>query len=363
MAKDYYKTLEVDRNASKEEIKKAYKRLAKKYHPDLNKNADAAEKFREINEAAAVLGNDKKREQYEQFGTANPNGQGDFDFREFAGSFDFGEIFDQFFGGEMFNGLFGGRRRAPSKSRGNDLVADLDLDLAEAVQGVKKKILLKKYCECEECRGRGAVKKSDISQCDECAGRGFVQYSRPTPFGMIQTNSHCRKCRGSGEIIRNPCSECQGAGRVLKTKNVEVKIPAGVDEGIKLKIRGEGEAGERNSSTGDLYVVLHVRDDDNFERSGDDLYVKIPVLFTTLILGGAVEVPTISGKKTKVNIPAGAQPGTVFRIKGEGIPHLQSYGKGSLNVELSVAVPENISKKQEKLLREFEGSFKKGWLF
>lgn len=362
MTKDYYKILGVDRNASKEEIKKAYKQLAKKYHPDLNKNAGADEKFKEINEAAAVLGNDKKREQYDQFGTADFNGQGGFDFREFAGSFDFGEIFDQFFGGDVFDSFFGGRRRT-SKSRGNDLVTDFDIDLVEAVQGVKKKILLRKHCKCEECSGRGAVKKSDIVQCDECNGRGFVNYSRPTPFGVMQTTSHCRKCRGSGETIRNPCSECHGTGRILKTKNIEVKIPAGVDEGTRLKIRDEGEAGERNSGTGDLYVVLHVRDNDDFERSGDDLHVKLPVLFTTLILGGTVEVPNISGKKTKLKVPAGAQPGTIFRIKGEGIPRLQGYGKGSLNVELSVAVPEKISKKQEKLLREFESSSKKGWLF
>ncbi len=359
MSKDYYKTLGVGKSATKDEIKKAYKRLAKQYHPDMNKDSEAAERFKEINEAAAVLGNDKKREQYDQFGEASFN-QGGFDFSGFSSEFDFGDIFDQFFGGNVFGNIFGKKRA--SGSQGSDLVTDLYIDLKEAVAGVKKKIVLKSYYECEACYGRGSLKKSSVIHCEECNGRGYANYARRTPFGLMQTTTTCKSCGGTGETIKEPCSECNGAGSVLRDNTVEVKVPAGVDEGTKLKIKGAGSFG-RNSGAGDLYVLLHVREDPSFERDGDDLNTKIALSFTALILGSTIEVSTLLGKTIKLKIPAGTQPGTVFRIKSEGVPHLGSYGAGYLNVEIGITIPEKISKRQEALLREFEENSKKGWLF
>lgn len=363
MAKDYYKLLGVERDATREDIKKAYKRLAKQYHPDINKSSSASEKFKEINEAAAVLGNDKKREQYDRFGEAGTGQHSDFDFSGFSADFDFGDVFDQFFGGDsLFGNVFGAGRRG--KASGADLAADLYVSLEEVADGAKKKIVLKRYSECDDCNGRGAVKKSDITNCDECEGRGSAHYSQRTPFGIFQTTTTCRKCRGSGEIIRNKCHKCNGSGRMLEDREIEIRIPAGVDEGTKLKVRGEGEAGERGADPGDLYVIIHMREHELFRRDENNLLLNLAVPFTTLILGGTVEAPTISGK-TKLKIPAGTQPGAVLTIKGEGVPSLNGYGRGSLDVTLTVKIPERITKEQEKLLREFEGSLPKsrGWFF
>lgn len=357
MAKDYYKLLGVDKSATKDDIKKAYKKLAKQYHPDMNKDPKAAEKFKEINEAAAVLGNDKKREQYDQFGEA-PFDQSGFDFSGFSSEFDFGDVFDQFFGGNMFGNIFGKRRTAGSE--GSDLVSDLYIDLKDAVSGARKKIVLKGYYECEACHGRGTLKKSSITSCEECHGRGYANYARRTPFGLIQTTTTCKSCNGTGETIKEPCPECNGAGSVLRDNTIEVKVPTGVDEGTKLKIKGAGSFG-RSTGAGDLYIILHVRENPSFERDGDDLNTKIILPFTALILGNTIEVATVLGKTVKLKIPAGTQPGTVFRIKGEGVPHLGSYGSGALNVEIGITIPERISKRQEALLREFDDSAKKGW--
>lgn len=364
MSKDYYKLLGVGKNATREEIKKAYKKLAKQYHPDLNKSPNASEKFKEINEAAAVLGNDRKREHYDRFGEGGTGQHSNFDFSGFSADFDFGDIFDQFFGGDSFFGdIFGTKRR--NKASGADLATDLYIDLEEVVEGVRKKIVLKKYSECDECNGRGAVKKSDITECDECNGRGFAHYSQRTPFGIFQTTTTCRRCGGSGEIIRNECHKCDGSGRILEDREIDIKIPAGVDEGTKLKVRGEGEVGEHGADAGDLYVVLHVREHKLFKREGDDLLLDFAVPFTTLILGGTVEVPTIAGKKTRLKIPVGTQPGAVFTLKGDGLPHLNGYGRGSFDVTMTVKIPERITKEQEKLLRDFEGLLpkSKGWFF
>lgn len=353
---DYYEVLGVGKDASKADIKKAYKKLAKKYHPDLNKGDPASEqKFKEVNEAASVLGDDQKRAQYDRFGTADGGG---FDSSQFGGFSDFGDAFDQFFGGG-FN-PFGGRRRR--SKRGNDLVFDLTIDLKEAYLGATKKVNLKKLVSCEDCSGSGS-EDNKTSTCGNCHGQGVVINSRRTPFGIFQTQSACRKCQGQGQVITNPCSPCSGTGRVSKSTQIDVKIPAGVDEGTKLRLGSQGEAGEQGAASGDLYIILHVNEHEHLERDGDDLLLEIPITFTKATLGGTVTVPHIEGE-TILKIPRGTQPGTIFRIKGKGMPRLNGFGKGNQNVTITIEVPKKVSKKQAELLREFdESKKKKGWLF
>jgi molecular chaperone DnaJ len=351
MAKDYYDTLGVDKNASKEDIKKAYKRLAKKFHPDLNKEADASEKFKEINEAAAVLGDDQKRAQYDQFGTAEP-GQG-FDysnfggFRNFGEDFDFGDIFDMFFGGGQ------GFSRSPRRDySGSDLRFDISMELEEIAKGVEKTIIIPRLESCPDCKGQGARDSSDIVTCPQCKGQGRVTSTRRTAFGLFQTTTACNQCRGEGKIVKNPCKTCKGQGRIQKDAKIKINIPAGVENGTRLRVTGEGDSGVRGFESGDLYVVIHVKPHKLFERHGDDLFMEVPISFTQAALGETIEVPTLDGK-TKVKIPPGTQPGTVFRIKDAGIPHLQRYGKGDQNVRVTVQVPESLSKKQKELLESF----------
>lgn len=359
MAKDYYKLLGVEKNATKEDIKKAYKKLAKKYHPDLNKEEGSAEKFKEISEAAAVLGDDQKRQQYDQFGTADfsgfQGGAGGFDFSDFMRGtqgfgFDFDSIFDSFFGG---SGMFGGGRRRRGPRRGSDLIYDIEITLKEAAFGAEKHITIPKMERCDECKGKGAKSDSDIITCPECNGAGSVKHTRRTPFGMFQTVSACRTCNGEGTTIKNPCRECHGSGLVEKTKKIKVEIPGGVDDGTRLRISGEGEAGEKAGPSGDLFIRLHVKPNDLFERQGNDLFMEMPVSFATAALGGEIEVPTLDGK-VKMKIPSGTQSNTVFRLKGEGIPSLRSYGKGDQKVRIIIDVPTKLTKKQKDLLEEFD---------
>ncbi len=353
MAKDYYETLGVSKNASTEDIKKAYKKLAKQYHPDLNKgNPDAEKKFKEINEAAAVLGNDKKREQYDRFGSTE-EGPG-FDSSNFQGNFDFGDIFDQFFGG------FGGSRRQGPQP-GNDLVYELTLDLEEAYAGTTKKLVFKKLAECDTCTGKGAEDPDDVKQCPECDGQGRVTVQRRTPFGIMQSSRACGNCRGQGMVNRKPCSVCDGEGRYTQNKTVEIKVPAGVNEGTRLRIANEGEAGQQGANNGDLYVITHIREHERYERDEQDLSCTESISFATAALGGEVEVETLDGNIT-LKIPAGTQSETEFRVKNKGLPSLRGYGKGDLYVTVRVAVPEKVSKKQAELIRQLENTpKKKGW--
>ena len=359
--KDYYKILGVGKNASKDEIKSAYKKLAKQYHPDLNKSPGAAEKFKEINEAAAVLGDEQKRSQYNQFGAAGEQFQGfsGFDFSDFMSDiggfgFDFDSIFENFFGG-------GGRTRR--RQRGSDLRYDLEIELEDAAFGATKTINVPRLEECEKCNGSGAESKSDIVACDECNGRGVSTRTQRTPFGLFSTTTTCRKCRGQGKYIKKDCPECGGRGAVKKTRKIEVKIPEGASDGTNLRIQGEGEIGERGMSAGDLYIVIHVKPHKIFERQGNDVYVKAPVSFATAALGGSIEVPTLKGKAT-LKIPAGTQSNTVFRMRGQGIPELHGHHVGDENVEVFITVPEKLTKKQKELLEEFEKeSGKKKGLF
>ena len=349
--KDYYKILGVSKNVSKEEIKAAYKKLAKQYHPDLNKSPDAAEKFKEINEAAAALGDDQKRQQYDQFGTAGEQFQGfsGFDFSDFMSDmggmeFDFDSIFDNFFGGGT---------RTRRRQRGSDLRYDLEIELEDAAFGATKTISVPRLEECEKCSGTGAEDPNDIVTCHECNGRGVTTRTQRTPFGLFSTTSTCRKCKGQGKYVKNACHECRGRGAVQKTRKLEVKIPAGAVDGINLRIQGGGEAGERGTASGDLYVVINIKPHKIFERRSSSIYIKVPISFATASLGGEIEVPTLKGKAS-LKIPAGTQSNTVFRMGHLGIPDLHSHHVGDENVEVVVSVPEKLTKKQKKLLEDFE---------
>lgn len=359
--KDYYKILGVGKSATKEDIKAAYKKLAKQYHPDLNKSPDAAEKFKEINEAAAVLGDDQKRAQYEQYGTAGGQSQGfsGFDFSDIMSDIGgFGTDFDSIF--ENFFGSSGSRARR--RQRGSDLRYDMEIELEDAAFGASKTISVPRLEECSDCNGTGAESKSDIAACDECNGRGVSTRTQRTPFGLFSTTSTCRKCGGEGRYIRNKCPECNGKGVARKTRKIEIKIPAGADDGTNLRVQGEGEAGEKGMEHGDLYIVIHVRPHRTFERDGNDIHIKVPVSFATAALGGEIEVPTLKGKAS-LKIPSGTQSNTIFRMKNLGIPSLHSHHAGDENVEIYIAVPEKLTKNQRLLLEDFEKeSGKKGFL-
>jgi len=355
--KDYYKILGVGKNSTKDEIKAAYKKLAKQYHPDLNKSPDAAEKFKEINEAAAVLGDEQKRSQYDQFGAAGEQFQGfsGFDFSDFMSDiggmgFDFDSIFDNFFGGSQ---------RARRRQRGYDLRYDLEIELEDAAFGATKTINVPRTEKCNSCKGTGAESPDDIVTCNECNGRGVSTRTQRTPFGLFSTTTTCRKCRGQGKYIKNECPECDGKGVVQKRRKIEVKIPAGAVDGTNLRMQGEGEAGQEGTDSGDLYIVIRVKPHRIFERHGNDVYVKVPISFVTATLGSSIEVPTLKGKAT-LKIPAGTQNGTIFRMRNQGIPALHSHHAGDENVEVFVAVPEKLTKKQKKLLEDFEKENKSG---
>ncbi len=354
MTKDYYKILGVDKNASREDIKRAYKRLAKKFHPDLNKDPDAAEKFKEINEAAAVLGDDTKRAHYDQYGTAEfPQGfqrGGGFDFRgfDFGSDFDFGDIFDSFFGGGSF-GHFGGRRRGPK--RGSDIRYDLEVTLEDAVKGTTEHIIVPRMATCPKCGGTGAKSKDAIVTCPVCHGSGRVTRTQRTPFGLFQTTTVCSRCGGTGQYISDPCPVCHGSGRVEEEKRIKVTVPPGVDNGTTLRISGGGEAGERGARPGDLFIVVHVKPHKVFERRDNDLYVEVPISFVTASLGGTIEVPIVGGK-AKLKIPAGTQSNTLFKMKGKGVPYLNSSRVGDQFVKVVVHTPTNLNSSQKKALKD-----------
>jgi molecular chaperone DnaJ len=368
MSKDYYNVLGVDKNATKDEIKKAYKKLAKKHHPDINKEEGSTEKFKEINEAAQVLGDDQKRSQYDQFGDADSFKRAsgfsgfkssDFGFGDYA-SFDFGDIFDQFFGG---GGGFGGQRRGGRRQvRGSDLRYDMEFTLEDAAFGAEKEISIPRNEQCPECQGKGAKKESDITTCPDCNGSGTVRKTQRTPFGLFATTASCRKCHGEGKYIKEECPGCDGTGLVHERRKIKVKIPQGSEQGTNLRISGEGEAGPRGAPSGDLYIVLHMKEHKIFQRRGDDIFVNVDIPFTTAALGGDVDVPTLKGK-AKLKIPSGTKAGTVFKMKDLGIPYLHDGGKGDELIKVEIDVPKKLNAKQKKLLQDFEKEFgKKGFL-
>lgn len=367
MTKDYYKILGVSKNATKEEIKKAYKKLAKKYHPDLNKeDPDAEKKFKEINEAASILADDEKRSRYDQFGTAEAGpGASGFDFSDFmrqtGGGFDFDSIFESFFGGGGLGDIFGRRtRRGPRP--GHDLRYDLEISLEEAAEGTTKTIEIPHTVKCPECKGTGAESKDDIIECPECEGSGFIRRTARTPFGLFSTQSVCPRCRGQGTTIKNRCPKCDGDGKISKTTKLEVKIPPGSETGTNLRIQGAGEAGEKGAESGDLYIIIHVKHHKIFERHGDDIYLEIPITFPQAALGAKIEVPTLKGK-AELKIPPSTQTDTIFRMKNKGIPHLHGYGSGNQLVKVIIKTPEKLTKKQKDLLNQFDKTIKKKSFF
>ena len=350
MAKrDYYEVLGVERTITAEEIKKCYRKLAIKYHPDKNPGDKAAEeKFKELGEAYEVLNDPEKRALYDQYGHAA------FDRRSGysrAGGFhDPFEVFREVFGGgNIFEDLFGGGRSDPSQAnRGEDLRYDMEITFEEAAHGCEKEITVTKPERCEECQGSGAEAGSKIKTCPMCGGRGQVVSSRGI-FSIAQT---CPQCHGAGRVIEKPCKSCRGVGRKDKTSKIKLRIPAGVDSGSRLRSAGNGEAGLRGAASGDLYVVVHVKPHEIFQRDGDDLLCEVPISFVDAALGADVNVPTLQGQ-TPVKVPAGTQPGAMFRLKGKGIKNIQGYGHGDLHVRINVEVPTHLTPAQKAKLHEF----------
>ncbi len=357
MAKDYYEVLGVSRDASQNEIKKAYRKLAKKYHPDVNKSKDANERLQEINEAYSVLSDEKKRAQYDSTGTTydeedySSSGRGSFTGFDFGGfnDFDIGDIFKSFFGG---GGPFG-ERRGSSQSRdksGRDLLYEMEIDLEDSYFGKEKQISLKKYERCDECDGSGSSSDEGTFTCPKCQGAGYVQHSRRTPFGIFSTRSVCPECHGEGEVIKNPCRKCRGSGRVLEKKKIKIKIPKGIIDGETLRIRNEGEAGERGASYGDLYIKIRIKEHPVYSREGRDLYLNENFSYPELVLGTERAIPTLEGK-IKLKVPKGTEVGELLRIKGYGLPNPEGRD-GDLFVVVGLEIPKKPNRKQKKLLME-----------
>lgn len=356
--RDYYEVLGVSKTATQDELKKAYRKLARKYHPDLNKdNAEAAEKFKECNEAYSVLSDEQKRAQYDQFGHAAFENGGMGGGGGFGGAGGFGgfggsgmeDIFDMFFGGQ---GGRGGRSSKAGPQRGADLRFDLEISFEEAAFGLEKEINLYRDEVCDHCNGEGAEPGSKVETCPECNGSGYVRFTQNTMFGQMVNERPCSRCKGEGKIISEPCKECRGKGTVKRNKKLKVKIPAGVDNGSRLRVSNEGEAGAKGGPSGDLYVYLYVKPHKFFERDGTTVLCEVPINIVQATLGADIKVPTLDGQVT-MKIPEGTQPGKVMRIKGKGIPSLRNSSRGDQLVRIKVVVPTKLSDKQKDALRKF----------
>lgn len=334
------------RGASDQEVKSAYRKLALQFHPDRNpNNPDAEEKFKEASEAYAVLADGEKRALYDRFGHAGVNGGGGVDPTVFQ---DFSDIFGDFFG---FGDIFGqGSRRQSRSQRGADLREDVTLEFEEAVFGTETKVTVRRHETCDGCSGSGAAPGKAPVACRSCAGRGQVRYQQ----GFFSIARTCPTCQGMGSVITDPCPKCKGQGRVLRQRTVDAKVPAGVEDGTRIRFTGQGESGLAGGPPGDLYVVLHVKEHPFFEREGNDLHCVIPVSFTQAALGAELMVPTLEGEHT-LKVPEGTQSGSAFRIRGKGVPVLNGRGKGDLFVEIRVQTPTKVSKRQRELLQELEG--------
>ncbi|WP_206922004.1 molecular chaperone DnaJ [Alicyclobacillus suci] len=347
--RDYYEVLGVSRSASQEEIKKAYRKLARQYHPDVNKDDPSApEKFAEIAEAYDVLSDSQKRARYDQFGHQDPTqggfggggqgaGFGDFDFGGF------GDIFDMFFGGS------GARSRGPQ--RGQDLEYELEVDFEDAAFGVEEEIQIPRTETCSTCGGNGAKPGTQPRTCTVCNGTGEQQTVQSTPFGRMVNRRICSNCHGRGVIIEQPCPDCRGQGRKRVRRTVQIKVPAGVDNGTRLRVSGAGEASPNGGQPGDLHIVIRVRPHEIFEREGTNVYVDMPLTFVQAALGDEIDVPTLDGD-VKLRIPEGTQSGTMFRLRGKGIPRLGSTVRGDQHVRVQVLTPTNLTERQKELFRE-----------
>ena len=354
--RDYYEVLGVSKSASEDEIKKAYRGLAKKYHPDLHPgDAEAEAKFKEANEAYDVLSDADKRAKYDQYGHAafDPAAGGGSGFGGFGG---FGGGFGDFDFGDIFSNMFGGggssRSRANMPVEGDDVAARVNLSFEEAAFGCKKEVSFARVEECGDCGGSGAAKGTKPETCQTCRGTGRVTVQQRTMLGMMQTQQTCSACRGKGKIILSPCKNCKGAGYVKLTKNMTVTIPEGIGEGQRVVLRGQGSAGRNGGANGDLVIEVHIRPHAFFEREGNHIYCDIPISFTEAALGADIEIPTLEGKQS-YHIPDGTQPGTAFTLRGKGVPDLHSKRRGDLIITVNVEVPKNLSSEQKKLLQEF----------
>jgi len=369
--RDYYEVLGVGKTASVDEVKKAYRSLAKKYHPDVNKSPEAEEKFKELSEAYEVLVDPQKRQQYDQFGHAGQDifgGRG-FTWQDFTHFGDIEDLFrgNEFFGRDMFDVFFGGSpfgsgfaSRPKGPSRGSDLRVDVELNLEEAASGVEKKIRISRDERCSECKGTGSKGSGGLRTCPQCRGSGQQRVERRTAFGYFATVTTCSKCGGRGRVVESPCPKCKGSGIEKAVRDITVSIPAGIDDKNHLRLKGEGSAGEFGGIAGDLYVVVHVKPHELFERRGDDLYLEIPISFSQVALGGEIEVPTLHGK-AKLKIPSGTQSHTLFKLRGQGIPHIHDSGSGDEQVRVLLQTPKKLSGKQKELfeqLRKVDGEGK-----
>ena len=357
--KDYYEVLGVPKDSSEKDIKGAYRKLAMKYHPDRSEEPDAEEKFKELSEAYAVLSDPEKRQKYDQFGHAGINSQYSqedlfrgVNFEDLLRGFGFGggggrgggeSIFDMFFGG-------GGRSRGPA--RGRDLRYDIQITLEQAAAGLESTIEVPRTENCSTCRGSGAKPGTSPTVCSNCHGSGQITRAQNTPFGQMVTSSACPKCGGRGQIIVNPCGDCGGTGRVRKSRKINIKIPPGVEDGQHLKLRGQGDAGAQGAESGDLYVIINVMPHPKFQRVDSDLLLESSISFTQAALGAELEVPTLSGR-AKIKVPAGTQTGTIFRLRGKGMPRLQGIGAGDLHVKVKIKTPTTLTERQRQLLEAF----------
>jgi len=349
--RDYYEVLGLDKGADEQAIKKAYRKMAMKYHPDKNAgNKESEEKFKELSEAYEVLSDSNKKARYDQFGHAGlgGNGQGGFEGHSGFGGFDdiFGDIFD------MFGGGFSNGRKKSGPQKGADLRYELGINFEEAAFGVEKEVNISRHEKCGVCQGTGAKPGKSPKTCSKCNGNGEVRYTQRTPLGQFVNVKTCDACRGEGTVIEDPCGECKGSGKIQKSKKIEIKIPAGVDTGSVIPLRGEGEPGAKGGPSGDLFIVLRVRPHEIFQRDGNDIICEIPITFVQAALGDDLVIPSLDGR-IKYKIPEGTQSGTVFRIKGKGIPNLRGYGRGDLYVKAIVEIPKRLNEKQKDLLIKF----------
>ena len=368
--RDYYEVLGIGKNATDAEIKSAYRKLAKKYHPDLNPgDKEAEEKFKEVNEANDVLSDPQKRQRYDQFGFAGvdpnyaaANGGGAGGFGGGFGGVDLGDIFGDIFGGGFgggFSGFGGGSstRTANAPRKGHDIQASMILTFEEAAHGCSKKITINRQDTCPDCGGTGAAKGTSPETCPDCGGRGYVVTQQRTPFGVMQSQQPCSHCGGRGTIIRNPCKTCRGTGKTAARKSLEINIPAGIDDDQNIALRGQGDAGSNGGPAGDVIVHVTVKADPMFERDGYDVTIHVPITFSQAVLGDDVEVPTVDGRIVQ-HIPEGTQSGTKFRLRGQGIQYLNGRGRGDQYVIVDVEIPKKVTRAQREALKAFEDSMK-----
>jgi molecular chaperone DnaJ len=346
--RDYYEVLGVSRTASEDELKRAFRKLARQYHPDVNKSPEAEMRFKEIGEAYEVLSDPQKRRVYDQFGHAGLDSQGYGGFQGFEGFGSFADIFEQ------FDSLFGGAARGSTRrgpQRGADLRYDLTITFEEAVFGTEKTLEIPRFETCDACKGSGAEPNTEPTICPQCKGTGEMRRVQQSVFGQFVNVTACGRCHGEGRIISTPCHECRGQGRVRATRKLTVKIPAGVDNGQQIRLSGEGESGPKGGPSGNLYVVLEVRPHRFFKREGSDVFYELPISFAQAALGDQVEVPTIDGREM-LAIPMGTQTGKTFRLREKGIPHLRGMGRGDEYVTVRVRTPTQLSARERQLFEE-----------